>query len=266
LENMQKLSLTMTSLIQDGHGAVHPPSFTHFPGVESHFGFFRENNGANFIGYTPIITKQDRDEWISYSQQEAEWTNAEPHDFSHGFGSFSHEESSHHSGGNVLGQYYDGDDDELGEGHDDEQDGHRHLQQVNTTTDDHQDDDDHDDVQDDGNVELTGGVSVLPYIWKYTTYEDDGTEIPLNDLDCDWHARYDHSNLVHMVDMDAPANPLWHYSPVPKQSGINAVNFNVRSDRNFKEAFELVEEEHRPTFHYICPSAQWFKVRTQSIQ
>jgi hypothetical protein len=62
----------MTSLIQDRQPTDYPSGFTYLPGVEHHFGLFREFTKATFIGYTPIVSEEDMLLWITYSQVEAE--------------------------------------------------------------------------------------------------------------------------------------------------------------------------------------------------
>jgi hypothetical protein len=210
VNNLQMISLTITTLIQDGHNTEYPSSFTHFPGVEHHFGLFRESSEASFIGYTPIIPEEDVFLWITYSQVEAEeWLLENPQEIYRE----DQDKNQHH-----------------------EDDHRRKLQE---------------DV-----------AYVRPYIWKNLVYNDEGKEIVVDDLTCQTRSEIDHEDFVPVVETESPSNPLWHYSPPPKATGINAVNFNVRSEADFRDAFELVEATKFPTFRDICPSAEWFQVCT----
>jgi hypothetical protein len=107
-------------------------------------------------------------------------------------------------------------------------------------------------------------ASVKPYIWKYLVYDDNGMEIVVDDLTCQARSEIDHDQFVNVVETESPSNPLWYYSPPLKYTGINAVNFNVRSEVDFRDAFELVEATKLPTFRDICSLAEWFPVSTVS--
>jgi hypothetical protein len=197
-------------LIQDGHNSAYPSSFTHLPGVEHHFGLFREYKKATFIGYTPTIPKKDKNLWITYSQVEAEtWLWEDPQEvYNEDLTGYNHNETHH-----------------------------RRKVQENVT-------------------------SVRPYIWKYLVYDDKGKEIVVDDLTCRARSEIDHDAFVPVVDTESPSNPLWYYSPPLKTTGINAVNFNVRSEAYIRDSFELVEATKLPTFRDICPFAEWFPVST----
>jgi hypothetical protein len=208
LENLNKVSLTFTTLIQIGNNTEYPNSFIDVPGVEHHFGLSRQFTKATFIGYTPIVRKADKNLWIDYSQEKAgEWLFEQPQEAYRG---------------DTIG--YDL--------HEDHQT--RKLQE---------------DV-----------ASVKPYIWKDLVYDDNGKEIVVDDLTCQARSKIGHDDFVHVVETESPSNPLWYYSPPLKATGINSVNFNVRSEADFRDAFRLVEATMLPTFRDICPFAEWFQV------
>jgi hypothetical protein len=104
--------------------------------------------------------------------------------------------------------------------------------------------------------------SITPYIWKYVVDDDKGNEIVFDQLTCQARGEIDHDDIIRVVETESPSSPLWYYSPPLKATGINAVNFNVRSETDIREAFELVEATQLPTFRDICPFAAWFPVCT----
>jgi hypothetical protein len=200
----------MTSFIQDGNNSEYPSSFMLLPGVEHHFGLTREFTKATFMGFTPIIPEEDKDLWISFSQEKAEeWLLEDPQELSRG----------NVTGYNLYQNYQ-----------------RRKLK---------------DDL-----------AEIMPFIWKNLIHDDKGTQVAVDGLTCQARSEIDHDTIFHVVETESPSNPLWYYSPPLKATGINAVNFNVKSEADFRDAFEMVEATKLPTFREICPWAEWFPVCT----